>query len=202
MIARAARALTCLFVLTLAGLLAGCAGADSSPALEPLVEDQVWRIARDGDGPGMAGFFLRTDAGLVGLDIRSGDPTPESAVPVLLLDSIAPQDDPFRAPPDTPRYSGAALDLENVLELGLEKLHLIPVPGPTGDRVLIVWAARSGTVLAPALLDPAPGGAPTDRKAWAEGIAVLQSLNARVLLPDPGRPDDALDAGWMGTVRP
>ena len=157
----------------------------------------LWRVEGGPEGA-PAGYLLATEVGIVALDPLPEDPAPpdEAGVIILIVSSyaVADADIPHG---DIPLIEPGGLDGEAVYELGQEKLHLLPMSGPFGNRILVLWAARQGLVLAPALLEPRKATGSVDIAAWKKGLRLLSGLKPRRLLPDPGKPLSALDADWM-----
>lgn len=165
-----------------------------------LAAGSLWRV--EGGPQGMpAGYLVATEVGIVALDPLPDDPAPpeEAGAIILIVSSyaVAEADMPHG---DVPLIEPGGLDVEAVYELGQEKLHLVPMPGPFGNRVLVLWLARQGLVLAPALLEPRRTVGPVDIAAWKDGLALLERLKPRRLLPDTGKPLRALDEDWMRSV--
>jgi len=169
----------------------------SERSLVELAAGTLWRV-EGGPKGAPAGYLLATDVGIVALDPLPDDPAPpeEAGTIVLIVSSyaVADADIPHG---DIPLIEPGGLDVEAVYELGQEKLHLVPMAGPFGTRILVLWAARQGLVLAPALLEPRRTGGPVDIAAWKAGLRLVSRLKPKRLLPDPGKPLGALDEAWM-----
>lgn len=186
----------CLCVASTASLAQDGAGR----RIVELAAGSLWRV--DGGPEGTpTGYLVATDVGLVALDPLPDDPAPpeEAGAIILIVSSYAVAEADFPQG-DIPLVEPGGLDTETVYELGQEKLHLLPMPGPFRNRILVLWFARQGLVLAPALLEPRRAAQPADLAAWKDGLAVLERLKPRRLLPDPGKPLRALDEGWMQSV--
>lgn len=160
----------------------------------------LWRV-ENGQGVNPAGYLLATEVGIVALDPLPDDPAPpeEAGTIILIVSSYAVADEDIPHG-DIPLVEPGGLDMEAVYELGQEKLHLIPMQGPFGKKILVLWAARQGLVLAPALLEPRPAQGQADVAAWKDGLAVLGTLKPRRLLPEPAKPLAELDEDWMQAV--
>ena len=138
------------------------AGTEPERKLVELEKAVLWRLESGQDTPG-AGYLLATEVGLVALDPREDDPVPEDETgDVVMIVSSYPVAEEELPHGDIPLVEPGTMDSESIYELGQEKLHAIPVPGPHGDKVLILWAARRGLVLAPALLAPRSDPRPID----------------------------------------